>query len=75
MESLLILLSEKRGTSPLLIDIGNLPCLPPVSLTPAGERLDKCANSNRNAANRNTEKVCNFLESKELELEENLEQA
>jgi hypothetical protein len=31
-EALPIQLSEKRGTSPLLMDIGNLPCLPPVSL-------------------------------------------
>jgi hypothetical protein len=54
MEALLFQLSEKRGTSPLLIDIGNLPCPPPVGLNPAGERLHKCANSNRNAANRNT---------------------
>jgi hypothetical protein len=60
MEALLVQLSEKRGTSPLLIDIGNLPCLPPVSLTPAGERLYKCANSNRNAANRNTSLRPNF---------------
>ena len=55
VEALLIQLSEKRGTSPVLIDIGNLPCLPPVSLaslTPsAAEQMHKYANSNRNAAN------------------------
>jgi hypothetical protein len=52
VEALLIQLSEKRGTSPVLIDIGNVPCLSSVSLTPyAAEQLHKCANSNRNAAN------------------------
>jgi hypothetical protein len=51
MEALLVQLSEKRGTSPVLIDIGNLPCLPSVSLILAAEQLHKCANSNRNAAN------------------------